>query len=233
MRALLLRRTTLAPRLGALCFPSPLTVSRMWAESDATAGDAAAKGQDQQQEKKEDPAAKPQEDPSMAQISKLEKELAKAKEEIAELKKDVLYRAAEAENARRIGRDDVEKAKLYGITSFGKDILEVADTLEKGIQAFEKMPEEQLNSNKSLSSICTGVKLSSKVLLKNLAKHGIEKVSTAKGDKFDPNIHDALVRVPVSTQCPNDTVAEILKEGYKIKGRVLRAAQVAVASNEV
>lgn len=200
---------------------SSVNISRMWSETNAGAA--------QESPKADEPKAA--EAPKI-DTSKLEKELAKAKEEIAELKKDVLYRAADAENARRIGREDVDKAKLYGITSFGKDILEVADTLEKGVEAFEKIPESELKENKNLYSILTGVKLSIKVLHKNLAKHGIEKVQVSKGDKFDPNVHDALVRVPATDLCPNDTVAEILKGGYKIKDRVLRAAQVAVASSE-
>lgn len=164
-------------------------------------------------------------------ISKLEEKLAKATEEIEQLKKDILYRAADAENARRIGREDVDKAKLYGITSFGKDMLEVADTLEKGVEAFSKIPEEELKNNKNLNSILIGVKLSIKVLQKNLGKHGIEKIVLSKGDKFDPNLHEALARLPATPEIPNDTIAEILKQGYKIKERILRAAQVAVASD--
>lgn len=190
--------------------------SRMWVETDA-------KGETTKAD------SKGPETPTV-DTTKLEADLAKAKEEIADLKKDVLYRAADAENARRIGREDVEKAKLYGITSFGKDILEVADTLEKAIQAVSKIPEEELQSNKNLNSILTGVKLSVKVLHKNMSKHGIEKVAVAVGDKFDPNVHEALARVPVSEKYVNDSIVEVLKEGYKIKGRILRAAQVAVAA---
>lgn len=203
--------------LGRVCVSS-MSASRRWNET--ATGTA---------EKPADNEKKPEE-PRM-DIAKLEEQLTKAKEEIGELKKDILYRAADAENARRIGREDVDKAKLYGITAFGKDMLEVADTLEKGVQAFNSIPEDELKNNKNLNSILIGVKLSIKVLHKNLGKHGIERIPISKGDKFDPNLHEALARLPVTSDSPNDTIAEILKEGYKIKDRVLRAAQVAVASD--
>lgn len=206
-----------AQALSSFCISS-ITTSRRW---NTTSG-AGAEVHTEENKKTDQPTA---------EISNLEEQLAKAKEEIGELKRDILYRAADAENARRIGREDVDKAKLYGITAFGKDMLEVADTLEKGVQAFNTIPEEELKSNKNLNSILVGVKLSIKVLHKNLGKHGIEKIPISKGDTFDPNLHEALARLPATPDLPNDTIAEILKEGYKIKDRVLRAAQVAVASD--
>lgn len=168
----------------------------------------------------------------LEQLKKVEKELEEAKAKVEELKKDVLYRAADAENARRVGREDVEKAKLYGITSFGKDMLEVADTLEKAIESFAAFTEEELQNNKMLSSIHTGVKLSSKVLLKNMSKHGIERMGVTVGTKFDPNKHDALVSTPPTEKAPHDHVSSVLKDGYTLKSRVLRAAQVGVSHSE-
>ncbi|KAL7708522.1 co-chaperone GrpE [Lotmaria passim] len=162
-------------------------------------------------------------------LKKIEKQLEEATAKIEELKKEILYRAADAENARRIGREDVEKAKLYGITSFGKDMLEVADTLEKAIESLAAFSQEELRDNKIIESIHTGVKLSSKVLLKNLSKHGIEKMGVSVGTKFDPNMHDALVSTPPTEQAPSETISSVLKDGYTLKDRVLRAAQVGVS----
>lgn len=165
-------------------------------------------------------------------LKKLEKQVEESKAQIEELKKDVLYRAADAENARRIAREDVDKAKLYGITSFSKDMLEVADTLEKAIEAFKAFSEEELQSNKMVNSIFTGVKLSSKVLLSNMSKHGIEKINVAVGTKFDPNLHDALVITPATAEAPGEHISTVLKNGYTLKQRVLRAAQVGVSRDE-
>jgi len=165
-------------------------------------------------------------------IETLEKKLKEAEERIAELKKDVLYQAAETENVRRIGREDVEKARNFGIQSFSKDMLDVADTLERGVEAFEKLPHADLKENRAIAAIYTGVKMSCTVLLKNLGKHGVEKMDVKVGDKFDPHRHEALFKSPVTAELKADHVSNVLKTGYMLKERVLRACQVGVAEDQ-
>jgi molecular chaperone GrpE len=167
--------------------------------------------------------------PKTIKIVELEKQLKEATEKINELKSDLLYQVAETENVRRIGREDVDKARNFGIQSFGKDMLDVADTLEKGIEAFEKLPKADLEDNRAIASIYTGVKMSSNVLQKQLTKHGIEKMDVKVGEQFNPHIHEALFKTPVTDKVPADHISNILKPGYKLKDRVLRAAQVGVA----
>ncbi|RNF15500.1 co-chaperone GrpE [Trypanosoma conorhini] len=218
MRALRLRGVSFFSQ-GVLV---PLTTPRAWCADQTT------------KDKVENDTKKTKEEPLLTQeaFAKLEKELENARVTIAELKKDVLYRAAEAENARRIGREDVQKAKSYGITSFGKDMLEVVDTLEKGLEAMSKVSAEEFENNKNMSSIHTGVKLSTKLLLNNLSKHGIEKMSVNVGDTFDPNLHDALMKTSPTPEIPSGHISIVLKGGYKIQERVLRAPQVGVAGDD-
>lgn len=186
-----------------------------------------------------EPAAKAQEQPKIdykseesKKIASLEKQVKESGEKIAELRKDILYSAAEIENVRRIGREDVEKARNFAVTSFAKDMIDVVDILEKAVEAFGKLPQAELDGNKLLASICTGVKMSGTVLAKNLAKHGVEKMETKAGDKFDPNRHEALFKSPVTELIKEDCIASILKPGFLLKERVIRAAQVGVAEKE-
>lgn len=210
MRAFCVRRLT---TMSSASFAAAST-SRVWCSTE---------GKEEKTERAEETVVTPE------ALEVLKKQLDESKEALAEMQTQLAYRAADAENARRIGREDVDKAKQYGITSFGKDMLEVADTLSKGIEAFEKVPAEEMQADKALNSIYTGVKLSLKVLHQNMSTHGIEKMGVTVGTPFDFNLHDALARMPVTKDAPNDTVCHVLKDGYTIKDRVLRAAQVGVA----
>lgn len=171
----------------------------------------------------------PDDHPHIKQMNELKKDLKETQEKLAEAKKDILYQAAETENARRIGREDVEKARNYGIQSFGKDILEVGDALENAVGAFSKMSHEELDSNKQLHAIYTGLRMCNSVLLKNFSKHGIEKMSVEVGSVFDPNKHEAIFKAPATDKAPPDHITNVVKSGYTLKERILRAAQVGVA----
>lgn len=67
------------------------------------------------------------------------------------------------------------------------------------------------------------------MLLQTLAKYGVKPFDPT-GDKFDPNLHEALYSVPLADKKPGE-VLECQKVGYMIKDRVLRAAQVGVAAD--
>lgn len=164
-----------------------------------------------------------------AAIAALEAKLKLKEEEAATLKKELMYALADAENARRIGRDDAAKARDFSVSGFGKDMLDVSDTLENAVSAFSKLPKEDLETNKILAAIFTGVKMSSSVLIKNMGKHGIEKMECKVGNVFDPNKHDALFTAPATAEVAAGQIASVVKAGYMLRERVLRAAQVGVA----
>lgn len=220
MRALRFRCTALTTQAALVAVSS----TRMWCSTESNPKDKAEGNE----------TAKETEEPKVTKedIEKFHAELEESKKVLAEMKEQLSYRTGDVENARRIGREDVEKAKLFGITSFGKDMLEVADTLEKGIEAFSKLPAEQLTEDKALDSIFRGIKQAYKVLHNNMSSHGIEKMGVTVGTPFDFNFHDALARMPPNDKAPANTICHVLKDGYTIKSRVLRAAQVAVASDD-
>lgn len=117
----------------------------------------------------------------------------------------------------------VEEAKLFGIQSFAKDILEVADVLEK---ATESVPKKELeeNSNPPLLSLYEGLKLTEAQLQKVLLKNGLTKID-AVGDMFDPKVHEAMFEIPGKKL---GTVAVVSRVGYLLNGRTIRAARVGV-----
>jgi molecular chaperone GrpE len=175
-------------------------------------------------------AKKPAEEEKVDKSSEILKE---KDEEIKDLKSKLLYAVAETETARRIAREDVQKAKDFSVTSISKDMLDVADTLAGAADAFNKIPKAELDGHKQLNAVLTGVKMSMQVLGHQLGRHGIEKMEVAAGDKFDPNQHDALFNAPVTDKINAGEVSTIVKTGYMLKERVLRAAQVGVAQKSV
>jgi len=146
----------------------------------------------------------------------------KLQKEVKDLKDQVLRCYAEEENVRRIAKRDVESAKSYANTSFAKSMLDVADNLERALQA---VPVERRNSDDIvLKSLVEGIQMTEKNLQKTFTKFGVYKFGQV-GDNFDPQLHEALFRIPDSTQ-EAGKIGQVLKPGYKLHDRVIRAAEV-------
>jgi molecular chaperone GrpE len=141
--------------------------------------------------------------------------------EIKDLKEKVLRSLAEEENVRRIAKRDVDNAHSYANTSFAKAMLEVADDLERALSTVPA--EKRTSADPTLSTLVQGIEMTDKNLLKIFAKFGVVKYGKVD-EKFDPNLHDALYQIP-DAEKPN-TIGMVVKSGYKLKDRVIRAAQV-------
>jgi len=148
-----------------------------------------------------------------------------ASREAAELKDKLLRALAEMENLRRRTEREITDARLYGITSFARDILIVADNMHRAMQALDDELREKADAG--VKALLDGVELTERELLKVLEKHGVKKLDPA-GQKFDPNLHQAMYEVADSEAQPG-TVAQVIQAGYVIGDRVLRPALVAVA----
>lgn len=222
------RRLSGAPQRAVVAASTHLSFARRFASAGAAGtADASAKPA---AEDAETAAKTQQQGPTNASaIAALEAKLKARDEEVATYKKELQYALADGENARRIGREDAAKARDFSVSGFSKDMLEVADTLESAVSSFGKLPKEDLEGNKMLAAIFTGVKMSSSVLLKNLGKHGIEKMDVKAGSVFDPNQHDAIFTSPATDTIVAGRISSVVKPGYTIKERILRAAQVGVA----
>lgn len=177
----------------------------------------------------EEEAEKPEHEAEKPEQGAAEKSQMEEKTQLEEQLKDMTDKykraLADTENLRTRSLKMMEDAKLYGIQSFCKDLLEVADILEK---ATESVPKEEVTSeNPHLKNLYDGLVMTEVQIQKVFTKHGLIRLNP-DGQKFDPYEHEALFHAPVEGKEPG-TVAIVTKVGYKLHGRTLRPALVGVA----
>ncbi|HEV8143707.1 MAG TPA: nucleotide exchange factor GrpE [Methylomirabilota bacterium] len=145
--------------------------------------------------------------------------LEECRRELAE-KNDRLLRAlAEADNIRRRSQRDREEAVRFAAEGLVRDLIPILDNLDRALEAARAAGQS--------GGIVDGVELIRREFLKVLERHGVTRYS-ALGQRFDPNQHEAIARVVSSDKEPGTVVNETAA-GYSLRGRVIRAAQVAVA----
>jgi molecular chaperone GrpE len=147
--------------------------------------------------------------------------------EAAEYKDKLLRTLAEMENLRRRTEREVSDARVYGIAAFARDTLAVADNMDRALKQLGAELREKADA--SIKALLDGVELTERELLKVLEKHGVRKFEP-QGEKFDPNLHQAMYEV-ADPSLPTGTVAQVIQAGYMIGDRMLRPALVAVTKN--
>ena len=157
-------------------------------------------------------------DPEEGSVEALTKEVAEAKDRM-------LRTLAEMENLRKRTQREVGDARTYGITAFARDVLDIADNLQRALDAVPMDAREA--ADPGLKALIEGVELTERSLHKALEKNGVQKLDPL-GEKFNPNFHQAMYEVPDSS-VPSGTVVQVVQGGYTIGERVLRPALVAVA----
>ena len=145
--------------------------------------------------------------------------------ESADYKDKLLRTLAEMENLRRRTEREIADTRLYGISAFARDIIAVADNMQRALGALDAELREKADAG--TKALLDGVELTERELLKVLEKHGVTKFDPL-GERFDPNLHQAMYEIPDPSQ-PAGTVAQVVQPGYMIGERVLRPALVAVA----
>jgi len=153
----------------------------------------------------------------------IEELLIKAYEELADLKDKLLRAMAETENIRRRSIRDKEDAAKYGITTFARDMVPVADNLGRAVDTLPENAREDEN----FKSFIEGVELTGKDLAIAFEKHGIKEIRP-DGGKFDHNLHQAMFEVEDADKAPG-TVLQVMQIGYTIGDRLLRPAMVGVS----
>ncbi|XP_069052116.1 grpE protein homolog 2, mitochondrial isoform X2 [Lepisosteus oculatus] len=167
----------------------------------------------------------PEEQTQALTIRMLEIRSSKLEEQVRDLTERYQKALADSDTVRRRTQKFVEDAKLFGIQSFCRDLVEVADILERtasGVAA-----EAPGGRGPSLQRLCEGLALVQERLQGVFAKHGLEKMRPV-GGRYDPYDHEIVCHVAAEGAVPG-TISVVKQEGYKLHGRTIRHAHVGVA----
>ena len=138
--------------------------------------------------------------------------------------KDRALRAvAEAENTRKRAETQSNDARAYAIQRFARDLLGVADNLERALQAAPK------DADAGEAGLVTGLELTQKSLLQAFEANNLKRVAPDPGETFDPHLHQAMMEQP-SDSVQGGQVIQTLQPGYALFGRTIRPAMVVVAA---
>ncbi|MFL1405652.1 nucleotide exchange factor GrpE [Marinobacter sp. M1N3S26] len=176
--------------------------------------------------KAEERAGEPVSEQQPGETSSPEEDADSMETRVQELKDQVLRSQAEMQNVRRRAEIDVEKAHKFALEKFVKELLPVADSLEKAVES----TEGQQDSDDVVTSIREGVEMTLDLFLKSLGKFNVQQLNPV-GEPFDPQLHEAMSMVPAPDAEPNSVVA-VVQKGYTLNERLVRPAMVVVAKAE-
>ena len=144
---------------------------------------------------------------------------------------DQLLRAlAELENTRRRAERDRGEALKYGAMSFARDIVGVADNLARALRAIDDTDDAaKADLPEAVQALLEGVDATQRDLMAVLARHKVTPVAPL-GDKFDPNLHEAMFEAPGTGQ-EAGTIIDVIETGFVMEDRLLRPAKVGIAKD--
>jgi molecular chaperone GrpE len=200
-----------------------LRIMSAMTEPTARQGEDAVAETENGQKNGQDNGAPVQDPPAQEAVAR--DPLAEARREATEYRDKLLRTLAEMENLRKRTEREVADARLYGIASFAREVLAVADNMHRALAAIG--PELREHVDAKVKALIEGVELTERELMKALEKSGVRKFSPM-AEKFDPNVHQAMYELE-SAEVPPGHVAQVIQAGYMIGERVLRPALVAVA----
>ena len=160
------------------------------------------------------------EDSENVQNSECKDELSQLKEENQKLKDSFLRAYAEAENTKQRCQQEIEKNSKFAISSFAKELLGVADNLQRALSAVDD------ETKTKCEAFIKGVELTQNELTKVFGKFGIKKLESLN-KVFDPNF-ERVVQEVENKEKPAGTIIAELQSGYTLNDRILREAMVVV-----
>lgn len=145
------------------------------------------------------------------------------KTEVLELKDGYMRALADVENSRKRADRDRREAENYGGSRLARDLLPIYDNLER---ALKMNKEDGKDGDKALLE---GVELTMRALIGVFKKHGIDPIVAEVGERFDPQIHEAMFEAPLPETKAGDII-QVASTGFMLHDRLLRPAQVGVSS---
>ncbi|TWU78724.1 Mitochondrial matrix cochaperone [Metarhizium rileyi] len=168
--------------------------------------------------------------PETDAVAELKKSLEAKDAEARDWKDKCMRTVADFRNLQDRTQREVKTAREFAIQKFAKDLVESVDNLDR---ALTMVPSEKLaakdEASKDLINLYDGLKMTEGILMQTLAKHGLERLDP-DGEKFNPNEHEATFMAPQPDK-DNNLVFHVQQKGFKLNGRVLRAAKVGVVKN--
>ncbi len=145
--------------------------------------------------------------------------------ELAKARDELLRALAEVENTRRRAERQTQEARAYAIDRFARDLLPVADTLSRALDAAPANWRE--SGDEAMRTLLTGLELTERSMVDAFGRHGLRRVGTV-GEAFDPNLHQAVAQT--QSDQPAGSVLLVMQPGYVLGDRTIRAAMVSVSA---
>lgn len=152
-------------------------------------------------------------------VKQLQEALAQSREELDRHREAMLRMQAEMENQRKRMVRDMEKSRRFALERMMKDLLQVRDSLERGLEVED--------GTATVEKLKEGKALTLKMLAKVMEDHGLEVVDP-RGEPFNPEFHQAMTMAP-SDEVEENTVMEVMQKGFKLNDRLIRPAMVVVS----
>ncbi|MGP1275563.1 MAG: nucleotide exchange factor GrpE [Caulobacterales bacterium] len=146
--------------------------------------------------------------------------------QLDDLRDRLLRAVADAENTRKRAAREVKETREYAVTGFARDMLDIADNLERALGLLDDGARNSLPD--AVKPLVEGVEMTQRRLQSTLERHGVKRVAPEPGDALDPNLHQAAAQIPADQ--PKGRIAHVMQPGYVIGERTLRAAMVVVSA---
>ncbi len=159
-------------------------------------------------------------DSPVVDVAQLQADLAEMSAKVDQLNDAYLRQVADYQNLKRRTQQQMDEIGQYKLEGFVKKLLGVVDNFERAMQVDTETA--------SVVSVLEGITMVRAQLMKILTDEGVEVIETA-GVAFDPNRHEAMMRVPAEEGVEDDTIVLELERGYTLNKRVIRASKVGVA----